>query len=131
MRLPVLVLVVVALFASSGIALSLTPPFSKTDMKTRHLRVNDETPDATDTEERSPNVDIILKDTASKVNKATFRKLKFVVWKYLLGKTPQDARKKLGMELMGREVYSHKNWKQLVDYHTFYGKGPLEYPTSK
>ncbi|ETN03790.1 hypothetical protein PPTG_23746 [Phytophthora nicotianae INRA-310] len=88
----------------------------------KNSEVNENAPENVITEERGPNVDIIIKDTASKVNKATFRKLKLFVWKYLTRVTTQDARKKLGMELMGREVYGHKNHGQFMDYAKYYGK---------
>ncbi|KAG6953036.1 hypothetical protein JG688_00013012, partial [Phytophthora aleatoria] len=66
-------------------------------------------------------------NTASKVNKATWRQLKSFLWKNVLGVNQYDARKKLGMELMGREVYSHKNHGEFMDYAKYFGNGPLKY----
>ncbi|ETI39107.1 hypothetical protein F441_15077 [Phytophthora nicotianae CJ01A1] len=127
MRLYFCVLLLVLTLFASGTAIPLSadkqpPAFKTSDRRNRNLRVNENAPENVITEERGPNVDIIIKDTASKVNKATFRKLKFFVWKYLMRVTTQDARKKLGMELMGREVYGHKNHGQFMDYAKYYGK---------
>ncbi|KAJ8533256.1 hypothetical protein ON010_g13998 [Phytophthora cinnamomi] len=79
------------------------------------------------TEERLPNMDIIIKDAASKAKKAVIWKIKFAIWKYILGRDPQAARHKLGMGNMGSAVYSHTNHEQLQAYRRFHGE-VLAYP---
>ncbi|EGZ29641.1 hypothetical protein PHYSODRAFT_284492 [Phytophthora sojae] len=94
----------------------------------RFLRGTSKETNAAVAEERSPNMDLIIKDAASEVKKAVFWKFKFAVWKHLLRRDTHTARQKLGMGNMGREVYWHKNYEQLQAYQEFFKKGPLKYP---
>ncbi|POM69674.1 Avh59 [Phytophthora palmivora] len=50
-----------------------------TGIEKRHLRVNNEAPDVGNMEERSPNVDTLTKDTASKVSKLCSESSSFVL----------------------------------------------------
>ncbi|KAK1945606.1 hypothetical protein P3T76_002654 [Phytophthora citrophthora] len=94
----------------------------------RHLRGIDNGPSDADTEERGPNVDIIISDAAKKVKKATWWKVKHAWWKHIQGKDTQQARWDLGMGNMGRAALHHKNAEELKAYRKMYGKGPLTYP---
>ncbi|GMF17443.1 unnamed protein product [Phytophthora lilii] len=63
--------------------------------------------EVTSTEERVlPNIDLVVSDAAKKLNKEVVWKIKFAIWKYLLRRTPLQARKKMGMSGMGRSVFA-------------------------
>ncbi|KAK1945603.1 hypothetical protein P3T76_002651 [Phytophthora citrophthora] len=72
----------------------------------RHLRGKHDEPSDANEEEQEPNVDIIISDAAKKMKKATW-------WKYFQGKDVHQARKDLGMGLMGQEAVHHKNAEEL------------------
>ncbi|KAL3674867.1 hypothetical protein V7S43_000793 [Phytophthora oleae] len=127
-RLYIIALLVVAVVSTCGATIdSEQAPAFKNDRSSRHLRARGDVPKGANTEERSPNIDIMISDAAKKVKKATWWKVKFAVWKHLLRKDPHQARGDLGMRNMGREVFQHKNYKQLRAFTDYYGKGPLKY----
>ncbi|KAG1711357.1 hypothetical protein DVH05_008609 [Phytophthora capsici] len=128
-RLYAIALIVVALISTcGGTRMDEKQPLALlTTRSSRHLRSIDDRPRDTKTEERGPNIDIMISDAAKKVKKATWWKVKFAVWKHLLRKDPHDVRGILGMRNMGREALQHKNDEQLAAFWNFYGKGPLKY----
>ncbi|KAK1947543.1 hypothetical protein P3T76_001553 [Phytophthora citrophthora] len=128
-RLHVVALLLVAMISTSGGTqiVGEQAPGLLTAPSSRHLRTIKDVPRDAKTEERAPNIDILISDAAKKVKKATWWKVKFAVWKYLLGKNQHDVRGDLGMRNMGREALYHKNNDQLAAFWDFYGKGPLKY----
>ncbi|KAE9048193.1 hypothetical protein PR003_g763 [Phytophthora rubi] len=129
----VVLLALITLLASSNTVSATTQTVSDAsksavNTSTRFLREVTKANEVANAEERAPNLDIVIKDAATKAKKSTIWKLKFAVWKTILRRTPLEVRAKLGMEGMGRGVYNHKNWDMLMAYHKSYGKGPLKYP---
>ncbi|KAH7488768.1 hypothetical protein KRP22_008588 [Phytophthora ramorum] len=95
----------------------------------RFLRTGDAASDnVPNTEERRRlvNIDLILKDAAISVKKATAWKAQFLWWK-MINKKPFTLAQELGISHLGTAMRSHSNWKKYVAYHEFYGKGPLRY----
>ncbi|KAG1686643.1 hypothetical protein DVH05_006437 [Phytophthora capsici] len=82
-------------------------------MTSRHLRGMNDVPRGANTEERAPNVDIMISDAAKKVKKATWWKVKHAFWKHILQKDPYQVRDDLGMALMGSQALFHKNTEEL------------------
>ncbi|KAK1947542.1 hypothetical protein P3T76_001552 [Phytophthora citrophthora] len=97
-RIHIIALLVVAMASICGATRmdSEQAPASLTAHSSRHLRATDDIPRDANTEERSPNVDIMISDAARKVKEATWWKVKFALWKYLLQKNPMQAREDLG-----------------------------------
>ncbi|KAG1704357.1 hypothetical protein DVH05_006365 [Phytophthora capsici] len=117
-RLYVIVLLVVVMISNS----------TATRMTSRHLRGMNDVPREANTEERGPNVDIMISDAAKKVKKATWWKVKHAFWKHILQKDPYQVREDLGMKLMGQQALVHKNAEELKAFRKTYGKGLLKYP---
>jgi hypothetical protein len=85
----------------------------------RFLRTSDAN---SSTEERGPiNVDIILKDAAISVKKATKWKAQFAYWK-LINKKPETLGQEWGLAQLGRAMRSHKKWSKLKAYRSYYNK---------
>ncbi|KAK1945607.1 hypothetical protein P3T76_002655 [Phytophthora citrophthora] len=121
-RLYVIALLVVVMISNcNATQMDDTQLLAVKTTSSRHLRGNNDGQNGANTEERGPNVDIIISDAMKNVKKATWWKVKHAWWKHILGKDTLKARKDLGMGLMGQEALHHPNAEELKAFRKMVG----------